>query len=866
MSDEDFLSVLSPTSFQKKLISVFAESLLEGKDQPEKVDNIFKELLQVFDEDNDSLPMTKKEFKERIFLSKAEFDKTQRLPTDLVPYLRSLSEPPLQRRCSEPHAASPLVGLDPPQGGQLSIFLFSVLQTYTIDRFGSATWEKARDDSHQPEETLLLSDTIHDEIFLSAVSSLTTNCQISSEEIMSDLGFFFSQYALKEKPALSKYMEMFGPTFGKAVESVVPFHIQIKEKFFPALSVPDILVHENRAGFVKFSYLPSNPLRECFREFIIGHLKYLAQEVYHLNLEVIQVSDDPNRKGAMIYTVTWRVDDDDETPTQLPKSLGINGETFDSLFPFHFVIDNLGKLIQIGKSLSKLIPTLELAQSVRPYISVTEPPECSGGIPFESLKTTHLNSVIMLSCRRALTTHTTFTMKGQFVVPSKKKRFLAFCGTPMFHTSEEFTKSGLTVADFASHDNSIRTSLFLWNIQEDETQPKQKESKSTTGKLQSLFGNKTFKKEKRRDGRGRRMSSARAQILSDESSGDDEESYIISVNCERPISPLSNMTLPPAYPERLSNFLRESLLSSRFDDYSLIRSMVNALSDRLESQELSPFLAAILGFFKAHHEETSLLRELLKKEIQAKIPLLRSDSAAVRLVGCYLVEELSPWCGKCLSGLLKAFRNVKKEKGLDSEAISQHVTQILEKMRSLSSLIPQNVACLLRWVVSSTHQVDATMAVPIIGNLVILRSMNVILLNPSTLDRGPWNQFQLKSIVKVTKLLTSAATRQTENFEGGSSNGKITEEEEKWAGIFREFVQSVISGSPTTKNPNTTTNKKTGLFDQGVRTCLATIRDYFIRYLDLLWENKGLEKLLRQMTQISLSSISLTQVDSGRLG
>ena len=239
------------------------------------------------------------------------------------------------------------------------------------------------------------------------------------------------------------------------------------------------------------------------------------------------------RKGAMIYTVTWRVDDDDETPTQLPKSLGINGETFDSLFPFHFVIDNLGKLIQIGKSLSKLIPTLELAQSVRPYISVTEPPECSGGIPFESLKTTHLNSVIMLSCRRFPLSSFFFFFFLPWVIfhlgkqspnnthnlynerticgPIKEETILGF----LWHSNVSYFRrihkiwffsffsslfsvffsflftylffSGLTVADFASHDNSIRTSLFLWNIQEDETQPKQKESKSTTGFLISFL-------------------------------------------------------------------------------------------------------------------------------------------------------------------------------------------------------------------------------------------------------------------------------------------------------------------------------------------------------------------------------------------
>jgi hypothetical protein len=91
-------------------------------------------------------------------------------------------------------------------------------------------------------------------------------------------------------------------------------------------------------------------------------------------------------------------------------------------------------------------------------------------------------------------------MRGQFLpVGASKKKALVFCGSPIFHTKDEFEKSGLSMNDYPLHDSSIMAHFALWSASDVVVASKDKkrsDAKGTSGMLQQLFGGGKVKKPK----------------------------------------------------------------------------------------------------------------------------------------------------------------------------------------------------------------------------------------------------------------------------------------------------------------------------------------------------------------------------------
>lgn len=119
-----------------------------------------------------------------------------------------------------------------------------------------------------------------------------------------------------------------------------------------------------------------------------------------------------------------------------------NEEEFNSIFPFHILIDKELKIKCFGKTIAKLLPKTYLGENFvdlfdfqRPYFEVLD---------FNNIEQT-LNQLVIFSPK----IDATLSLRGQF---NKIENNYLFVGTPWFNSIQDVVDKKLTIHDFANHD------------------------------------------------------------------------------------------------------------------------------------------------------------------------------------------------------------------------------------------------------------------------------------------------------------------------------------------------------------------------------------------------------------------------------
>lgn len=113
-------------------------------------------------------------------------------------------------------------------------------------------------------------------------------------------------------------------------------------------------------------------------------------------------------------------------------------------FPFHFAFDRELRICQVGHSLAKLMPDLQIGQTATDHFTIERPE-----IPFTHETLTRNQHTLIL-----LKSPTTLTLRGQLVTDRSGER-LVFLGSPWLTEVSELTTLGLDFGDFAIHDSVI---------------------------------------------------------------------------------------------------------------------------------------------------------------------------------------------------------------------------------------------------------------------------------------------------------------------------------------------------------------------------------------------------------------------------
>ncbi|HET7868662.1 MAG TPA: ATP-binding protein [Burkholderiaceae bacterium] len=121
--------------------------------------------------------------------------------------------------------------------------------------------------------------------------------------------------------------------------------------------------------------------------------------------------------------------------------LTLSPAQFSAAFPFHFVLDEWMRVVQVGSVLARVCPELTLGSTLDASFAVERP--SLPGMEFEAI-CGHPSALFILKQR-----HGMLRLRGQMVAQQDK---LFFLGSPWVTHSSDLRELGLTLRDFAVHD------------------------------------------------------------------------------------------------------------------------------------------------------------------------------------------------------------------------------------------------------------------------------------------------------------------------------------------------------------------------------------------------------------------------------
>ena len=143
--------------------------------------------------------------------------------------------------------------------------------------------------------------------------------------------------------------------------------------------------------------------------------------------------------------------DNGQSASPLPK-VGLSPGLLSDAFPFHFVCDKYLNIIQAGQGLAKLCGPRRIAGPMHETF-VLQRPKVS--YDYESLSVKNA-----LLCIFSLASRSDIRLRGQLLVEPEGE-ILIFVGSPYFQSIDEIKEAGLSLRDFAAHDNTPDLLLLL---------------------------------------------------------------------------------------------------------------------------------------------------------------------------------------------------------------------------------------------------------------------------------------------------------------------------------------------------------------------------------------------------------------------
>lgn len=121
----------------------------------------------------------------------------------------------------------------------------------------------------------------------------------------------------------------------------------------------------------------------------------------------------------------------------------MGAESLDSLCPFHLVFDENLRVVQVGSSLRRALPQLDVGALLPKHFFLLRPGCSFRLVNYEAAK----GSLFVLR-----SVNTDMVLRGQIVTVSRSPKLLLFFGSPKFTSLDEMRKANLSVLDFSAHD------------------------------------------------------------------------------------------------------------------------------------------------------------------------------------------------------------------------------------------------------------------------------------------------------------------------------------------------------------------------------------------------------------------------------
>ena len=125
--------------------------------------------------------------------------------------------------------------------------------------------------------------------------------------------------------------------------------------------------------------------------------------------------------------------------------LSLSADAFTSVFPFHLAFDGDLRIVQAGPSLLQLCPEARIGTSLGSFCRIERP---SAVATFEEIGINH-RQVFVLACNEGR-----LRLRGQ-MLPVPESGLVVFLCSPWLASPAEMRSLGLTLNDFAAHDQVV---------------------------------------------------------------------------------------------------------------------------------------------------------------------------------------------------------------------------------------------------------------------------------------------------------------------------------------------------------------------------------------------------------------------------
>ncbi|CAD5116357.1 DgyrCDS5256 [Dimorphilus gyrociliatus] len=350
-------------------------------------------------------------------------------------------------------------------------FVNHALQLLVLRNFGEETWEKIKKEANVSMEGEFLHRQIYcDSMSYNLVGAAEKILGISANNILELFGRVFFKFC--QEQGYDKILMVLGSTVRDFLQNLDALHDHLGT-IYPGMKAPHFRVSERESDGATILHYTSE--RDGLEHIVIGIVKAVSEELHSTEVDVsiykakgedgidhVQFLIEEKKDGS-----TRRLSNamESELKALVAHNKKIKGRTICNAFPFHFVIDNKMRIIEMGDTLARLFKKyinkeiFHLFEMIRPNMNYD----------FQSILA-HINTVYVMKIKQTAAIDSQISqiadlrIKGQMTYIIKEDSIL-FLGSPCVASLDDLLKKGLHVGDIPVHDATRDLLLLSENFQ-----------------------------------------------------------------------------------------------------------------------------------------------------------------------------------------------------------------------------------------------------------------------------------------------------------------------------------------------------------------------------------------------------------------
>ncbi|XP_035681658.1 guanylate cyclase soluble subunit beta-1-like [Branchiostoma floridae] len=366
-------------------------------------------------------------------------------------------------------------------------FIHCVLGDLVVRGFGESTWQRIVKNAgiELGGGTFLMHKVYSDDDTWRLLNAISEHLEISREAVLESMGEHFVRYCIEY--GFGSLLRVLGGSLKDFLCNLDSLHEHLASTY-PGIRSPSFCCTEGPDDTLFLHYYSE---RSGLYPIVKGLVRMIAKEFFNVSVAVDVVSEERELTSCQGQVVTFSIrhlscngdPPGDEkrlssgticpTTSSDPKDLPLSVDTFNDIFPFHVMLDRDLKVVQMGRSLQRLLKGNVTSAELRfqDIFEIIRP-------KVESLFSDivrHLNTIYVVrtvqgiinkgkdctaqACEGASNSasvdldESTLKLKGEMVFVTESDMLLFLC-SPRVKDLSEFLRKGLYFSDTPLHDSS----------------------------------------------------------------------------------------------------------------------------------------------------------------------------------------------------------------------------------------------------------------------------------------------------------------------------------------------------------------------------------------------------------------------------